>query len=259
MTSSSAPESGVRVDRPPVSAAPARSDRGPLAEVGFVVLGLVGYLLVRWYTLDRTDEATANARDVLALEESLALDLEHALQRTTVTSASWLADVATHFYVWGYLPVLVTATIWLYVRHRDHYRTLRNALLASGVVGLVIYALYPVAPPWITDDRFHDTVANASLEAFARPAGIMNELGAMPSFHCAWLTLAAAVVFTATRSRVLRVAAVAWPAFMCFAVVVTGNHWLLDLPAGLALAGLGLLAAFAVSTARRTSTGAGQG
>lgn len=205
--------------------------------------GLGGYLLVRWYTAGRTEEAVANAREVLALEQALSLDVEHAVQTATFASAPWLGHLATHFYVWGYLPVVVAATLWLYARHRDSYRTLRTALLVSGSVGLLVYALYPCAPPWISDDRFSDSVGAASLDAFARPAWIMNELGAMPSFHCAWLTLVAVVVFRAARSRLVRVLCVVWPTFMYFAVVATGNHWLLDLPAGLALAAVGLLVA----------------
>lgn len=232
---------------------PTRWRESPLVELGYVALGFAGYLLVRWYTLDRTDEAVANAREVLAVERATGLDVEHTVQSTASESAPWLVDAANHVYVWGYLPVLVAAAVWLYLRHRDAYGTLRTALLASGAVGLLVYALYPCAPPWITDDRFSDTVSSASLEAFARPAGIMNELGAMPSFHCAWLTLGAVVVFRATGSRMLRAVCVALPLAMFVAVVVTGNHWVLDIPAGLALTALGLVVALRMPVARPPS------
>ena len=38
----------------------------------------------------------------------------------------------------------------------------------------------------------------------------MNELGAIPSFHCGWLTVAAVVVWSATRSRLVRVLCVVY-------------------------------------------------
>ena len=215
----------------------------PIVELGFVALGFTGYLLVGWATADRTAEAVANAREVLALEQSLGIDVEHAAQAATSGAAPWLASLFAGVYVFGYIPVVVAGTLWLYLRHRDSYRTLRTALLASGAVGLLVYALFPCAPPWMTDARFSDTVSTASLQAFARPPGIMNEVGAMPSFHCAWLTLAACVVFTATRSAVVRGLCVVLPLAMFVAVVVTGNHWVLDVPAGLALAAFGLLVA----------------
>ena len=92
MTSTRGQESGVGVAGAPLPEARTRPDWSPLREVGFVVLVVVGYLLVRWYTLDRTEEAIANARGVLGLEESLSLDWEHAVQSTTFTSVPWLWD-----------------------------------------------------------------------------------------------------------------------------------------------------------------------
>lgn len=238
---------------------PRRVDRGLLADLGLAAGGFLLYLAVRWWTLGRTDEAVSNAGDVLALEEVLGLDVEHTVQTATYATAPWLGHAATHVYVWGYFPVLLAATAWLYLRHRDHYRTLRTALVVSGVLGLIVYALYPVAPPWISDDRFADTVADASLDVFVRPGPFMNELGAIPSFHCGWLTLAAVVVFRATRSRALRVLCVALPLAMYVSVVVTGNHWTLDVPAGLAVAALGLFVASRLPAARHTAGDPGPG
>lgn len=225
-----------------MTAGPRRA-RDLLPELGLVAGGFVGYLLVRLATVERTEEALAHAADVLALEAALGIDHEHVVQAATSQSAPWLSHLAAHFYVWGYFPVLVGAAVWLYLRHPADFRRLRTALVVSGLLGLIVYALYPVAPPWLSDDRFVDSVGEASLDAFARPGPIMNELGAIPSFHCGWLTVAAVVVFGATRSPWLRALCVVHPLLMCFAVVVTGNHWYLDIPAGLALAGAGLLAA----------------
>ena len=121
---------------------------------------------------------------------------------------------------------------------------MRNALLASGVLGLVVYAVYPCAPPWIGGgDGFTDTVAEGSFVAVARPPGVTNHLGAIPSFHVGWVILAGWVVFRIASSRTLRVLCVLYPALMGYAVISTGNHWVLDIPAGAALAALGLLVA----------------
>ena len=66
-----------------------------LPELALAAAGFAGYLLVRWATLDRTPDAVANARDVLALEEALGLDREHAIQVATFTSTPWLGHAAT--------------------------------------------------------------------------------------------------------------------------------------------------------------------
>jgi PAP2 superfamily len=216
--------------------------RDVLVELGFVAAALVLYLLVREYTDGRTGQAVANARDVLAAEQWLGVAWEHPIQDATL-AVPWLAAFVTQFYVWGYLPAVFGTLIWLFVRHRDVYRPFRNALLASGVLGMFIYAFYPCAPPWIGGEGFTDTVITDSLEGVARPEGITNHLGAIPSFHVGWVMLAAWAVFRVARSRLIRVLCIVWPAAMAYAVVATGNHWVLDIPAGAALAAVGVLVA----------------
>lgn len=215
--------------------------RGILVEVGFVVAGLACYLVVRWYTLGSTDEAISNARDVRNLERLLGLGWEHTIQDATL-SVPGLSGFFTLVYVWGYFPALAGIVVWLYLRHRESYLTMRNALLASGVVGLVVYAVYPCAPPWIGGGNgFTDTVAEGSFVSVARPPGITNHLGAIPSFHVGWVILAGLVVLRIARSWILRVLCVLYPALMAYAVVATGNHWVIDIPAGAVLAGIGVL------------------
>jgi hypothetical protein len=216
--------------------------RGVLVELGFVAAALVCYLVVRWYTLPRIDQAIANARHVLAVEQALGIDWEHTVQNATMAVPA-LNAFFTQFYVWGYFPVLLAVMVWLYLRHRHSYRRLRNRMLASGAAGLLVYAFFPCAPPWIGGTGFTDTVSGDSLGEVARPSAIANVTAAMPSFHCGWLLIAGVVVFQATSSRLLRVLAIVPPALMSYAVVSTGNHWVLDVPAGLFLAGV-VLAAF---------------
>lgn len=215
---------------------------GALPELGFVAIGLACYLAVGWYAEDRSDQAISNALDLVTVQELLGLDWEHAVQDATQT-VPWLGGFLAQFYFWGYFPTLVPTVVWLYVRHRDAYRTARNAVLLSGAVGFAVQAAYPLAPPWIVGDGFLDPVAAASVETLARPGGLANSLAAMPSFHCGWLVLVGVVVFRVTRSRTARVLCVVHPATMCLAVVATGNHWVLDIPAGAAIAVLGLLVA----------------
>jgi hypothetical protein len=217
-----------------------------LQELGFVAAALVCYLAVRWYTLDRTPEAVRHTGSLLRLERLLHLDVEHRVQDAAL-SVPGLETFLTQFYVWGYFPALLVIVVWIYRRHPPAYRRLRTALLVSGVAGLVVYATYPTAPPWIGGTGFTDTVAHGSFEGVARPHGLTNHVGAVPSFHVGWVVLVAVVLLPLLRSRVLRVLCVLHPLLMSAAVVATGNHWVLDLPAGLALAALGLAGARAVS------------
>ncbi|HEY0645118.1 MAG TPA: phosphatase PAP2 family protein, partial [Nocardioides sp.] len=148
---------------------------GVLIELAVVGVALLVNLLVRRLTLDDVEVALAHARSLLALQERLHLDWEHAAQ-SRVEDVPWLGSIAAWFYVWGYLPVVVLALVVLFVRAPHDYARLRNALLAAGIVGLPVYVLYPLAPPRLTGLGYTDTVAGSLVEGAARPVGIANEI-----------------------------------------------------------------------------------
>src|SRR5947209_13751516 len=69
-----------------------------------------------------------------------------------------------------------------------------------------------------------------------------NELAAMPSLHMAWAAWCALVLWRVSERRWVRVLALLYPCVTAFAVLATGNHFVLDLLAGLATLALALLA-----------------
>ena len=214
---------------------------GVAVEVGIVLVALVANLLARWLTLDDFDVAVDHAHSLLALERTFGLDWEHAAQ-DSVEALPWLGTFASWFYVWGYLPVVVGTLVALFVGRPNDYAFLRNALLAGGVVGLPGYVLWPLAPPRLTDLGYTDTIASSAVDAAARPVGLANEIAAMPSFHVGYLVVVSVAVWRLSCSVPLRTWCVLHPLVMCWVVLATANHWVLDLPAGLllALAGLGV-------------------
>jgi hypothetical protein len=229
---------------------------GVLIELGVVGVAVLVNVLVRWLTLDDVEVALDHAHSLLALQERLHLDWEHAAQ-DAVEAVPWLATVASWFYVWGYLPVVALALVGLFVRAPRAYARLRNALLAAGIVGLPVYVLYPLAPPRLTDLGYSDTVAASLVEDAARPVGIANEIAAMPSFHVGYLVIVCAVLWSLSRSPWVRAWCVLHPLAMCWVVLATGNHWVLDLPAGLLLGAVGLAAAGALPRMSPAPTGTG--
>lgn len=212
---------------------------GVAVEVGVVLVALIANLLARRLTLDSLDVALAHAHSILSLERTLGLDWEHAAQ-DSVDAVPWLGTVASWFYVLGYLPVVAGALVALFVIRPHDYAFLRNALLAAGIVGLPVYVLWPLAPPRLTDLGYTDTVSTSLVEGAARPVGMANEIAAMPSFHVGYLLIVSVVVWRLSRSPLLRTWCVLHPLAMGWAVLVSANHWVLDLPAGVALAAVGL-------------------
>ncbi len=225
-----------------------------LRELGIFALAYVVYFGVRAVTEGSAAAAMEHALDLIRLEQQLGIAWEQALQNAVVGSGI-LLDAANAVYIYGHWPVIIVGGILLFrYRRRDYYR-LRNVALLSGLVGLVVFALFPVAPPRLTDLPLVDTVTREA-EGYRQvvPPDLVNQYAAMPSFHAGWNVLLGFVVFLATSNRLLRALAVAGPAAMVLAVVATANHFVVDVVAGVAivLAGLALLRAIERARSGRT-------
>ena len=225
-----------------------------LRELGIFSVAYLVYFGVRAVTEGTAATAMDNAMDLIRLEQRLGIAWEGAVQDGIVGSRL-LVDAVNAVYMYGHWPVIIVTGVLLYRHRRGHYYRLRNAFLLTGVIGLAVFTLYPVAPPRLTDLPLVDTVTrNAEGYRQVLPHGLVNEYAAMPSFHAGWNVLLGIVVFQATRHLVLRALAVAGPAAMVVAVVATANHYVIDVVAGvtIVLAGLAALHATDRLRARRT-------
>jgi membrane-associated phospholipid phosphatase len=77
-----------------------------------------------------------------------------------------------------------------------------------------------------------------------------NQLAAMPSLHMAWAAWCALALWRMSSRRWVRGLALAYPCLTALAVMATGNHFALDLVAGLAALLAAALLLRAVSAAR---------
>jgi hypothetical protein len=159
----------------------------------------------------------------------------------------------TLLYAWGYWPAVVGTLVVLWRIDRRHFAIFRNALFLSGGVGLLVFAAYPAAPPRMLPG-FTDTVANSGQHFVAHPSGFTNPYAALPSFHAGWFFLAAVVLARAVaapgRRAVLRLSA----PLMSVAVLVTANHYVVDVVLGVSLS-LGALAVVSAADRRVGLTG----
>src|SRR3712207_4022728 len=114
------------------------------------------YSAGRFVAIGDVDTATENAQGVLRLEEALRLDVEHGVQ--DALDGSWLLWLLNHLYLAAQLIVVPGALALLYRRSRSHYELLRNTVLATWLVPLPIYALFPVAPPRLACIGLVDTI-----------------------------------------------------------------------------------------------------
>jgi membrane-associated phospholipid phosphatase len=227
---------------PTGSALAASARRGLLREAALVAFAIILYFGIRNLTAGSPAAAFANAGRLLDLERALGLAREEALQ-AAVTGTDALVTLANWVYIWGHWPVILSAAVVLYVHDRRRYVLLRNALFVSGALGFLFFALFPVAPPRLLPLELVDTVTEQSHAYRAlQPPGLTNQYAAFPSLHAGWNLLVGIVVFSATTRLAVRAFAVASPLAMAFAVVVTANHFLVDVVAGavVVLVGLGV-------------------
>ena len=130
--------------------------------------------------------------------------------------------------------------VWLVWRHHDAFRRLRDGMLVSGFLGMMVFVTYPVAPPRLFDLGLVDTVTESS-EAYRylQPPAFVNQYAAMPSLHAGWDLLVGLAILGAAATVGLKAVGVLMPVLMMWAVVATANHFVLDVVAGLALALIG--------------------
>ena len=204
-------------------------------QAGWVVLGIFVYFWVRHLTEGSRAIAVDHAHDIVGLERRWGIAVEDDLQDLVAPSET-LRTLANWVYIWGHWPVIVVVMVWLAWRHRREFLRLRDAMLLSGAVGMVVFATYPVAPPRLADGYMIDTVTQHS-QAYRvlQPPIFTDQYAAMPSLHAGWDLLVGIAVYTAASTTILRVVGVAMPVLMMLAVVATANHYVLDVVAGVAL------------------------
>lgn len=213
-------------------------------EIGLVGLGFLLYFLVRGAVLDRELQALENALWIIDLQKTLGVYIEPDVNQWAADSAL-LARLFNFVYFWLDFPLIVAVGLVMFWRQRHSYTLLRDALLLSGGIALVLYWTLPVTPPRLLESHgFIDTLErydHLSYQAQSM-APFVNPYAALPSLHVGWALILMLVVIGATSQFTLRWGSAAVLVLQSVAVVATANHYILDGVAGalVSLVGLGL-------------------
>jgi membrane-associated phospholipid phosphatase len=181
------------------------------------------------------------------------LDFEHrathhvfelTLQQFAVSS-----EVLGKLVAWTYwnseFTVVGLALLWVYLRRHDGFARFRNAIIGANLVGLIGYVVLPTAPPRMFPSLgFIDHHTNGVVELAGNP------YAAMPSLHAADALIVGVVLASLVRRRVWKVLWLVWPLWVWFAVMATGNHFWLDVLAGIFLAVVALVVVYRVPARR---------
>ncbi|MDQ3044285.1 MAG: phosphatase PAP2 family protein [Chloroflexota bacterium] len=214
-----------------------------LREILIVAIAVLVYFSVRGVMNAHETTALANAERLIAFEQRIGLFWEHTIQSETLELSS-MATIANWVYIWGHWPVIAATMLWLLFRHRNVVRVYRNAMLISGVIGVICFALFPVAPPRLIDGwGFVDTVTLQSRAyRVLQPPSMTNQFAAMPSLHFGWNLLMGIAIWRHAHGRLPRLFGALMPVVMFAAIILTANHYFVDGLAGMivAVTGLGL-------------------
>jgi membrane-associated phospholipid phosphatase len=203
-------------------------------DAAVVASGVATYFGVRGLTAGDAEVAREHARDILRIEKELGLDVEAGVQSVLV-DIDLLTTLANWVYIWGHWPVIAVTMVWLALRDRRIFLRLRNAMIASGLMGLCVYTTYPVAPPRLAGMGFVDTITEQSQSyRVLQPPAFVNQYAAMPSLHVGWDLLVGLALVAAASSLALRTVGRLMPVVMGAATVLTANHYVLDILVGAA-------------------------
>jgi hypothetical protein len=226
-----------------------------VARLGVLFVSLMLYSWFRkTYFQQPADEAYANALEIIDWQRRLGI----AVTRVELPMQQWVLDRSSlvdffNFYYRNFKPALyISAIVCLILAPKD-FRSIWRMFMIATLIALPWYAIYPLAPPRFMDSfgyPFVDTLAVfGGVQSTADGAGGANQFAAMPSMHIGWSTFAALWIAAALpRWRIGTVIGGLHLALMCVTVIVTGNHYVLDIVGGFTVAGSAMLIGWLLSS-----------
>jgi len=199
---------------------------------------LAAYQVARGLADRDPTRAFANGWRVIDAEQRLAGLGELTLQGWT-QSSKVLETLVSWTYWNSEFTVMGLALLWVYFRRNERFTRFRNTILLANVLGLVGYVFLPTAPPrFFTSIGFSDTLDH--MGGLNHGSGLIelasNPYAAMPSLHAADALIVGVILASAVRRPIGRALWLLWPVWVWFAVMATGNHFWLDVLAGIVLA-----------------------
>jgi hypothetical protein len=170
-----------------------------------------------------TGDAYRRARWIEHVDRYLPLPSERTMQHLILGHRT-IMETANLYYAAMHMTMMLTFLIWLFVRHRDQYRPVRQ-VMAWTTLGCLLVQLVPVAPPRMLPG-YVDTGRLTDQSVYSHGLAI-DQLSAMPSVHVAWAVIVGYYAWRISPSR-WRWLGPAHTVITVLVVVVTANHWWLD-------------------------------
>ncbi len=204
----------------------------PALEVGLYLGCYLVYWLTRGLLFDESI-ARVNAQRVISIERSLGIFLEPAWQGWITDQGPGLLIFFNWVYIITYWPIILGMGLALYLLRPYKYYYYRNVLLLNLLLAWSFFLLLPVAPPFKSVPVILDSIQTYGLTFYGSPqmTAFYNTNAALPSLHFSW-TAIFGVLFYRSMTGWRKYLGILYPMLTFSAIVVTGNHFILDAALG---------------------------
>ncbi len=213
-------------------------------EICLILGSYLAYVLSRGAIYpDHGSIGLVNAERIVTAERALGVFWEPVWQSWVLAYAQPLATFLNWTYIFTYWPIIIVAGLVLYLGNRAKYYYYRTVVAINLVFALLIFMVFPVTSPFNLTGYFVNTIQQLGPAFYGSPemGAFYNTHAAMPSLHFSWTVILGALFFRSFKGW-FKVAGVAYPVATFLAIIITGNHFILDAVVG----GMLAVAAFAV-------------
>jgi|TARA_B100000809_G_scaffold62766_1_gene59523 hypothetical protein len=218
-----------------------RANRAALSEISLYIGAYFVYVFTRGLVhSDTRAVGLVNGEKIVSLQRDLGFLWEPGWQSWALENVEALVITMNWVYIITYWPVILVAALILFVRKRQDYNFYRSVVFINLAGALVTFMVFPVASPFaIPSVELIDSIQEFGPKSYGSEgmASYYNISAAMPSLHFSW-TVIVGVLFWRSFPGGYRFIGLAYPFLTFFAIVLTGNHFILDAIAGGVLAGL---------------------
>jgi hypothetical protein len=184
-------------------------------------------------------QATTNAHRVISVERFFGLFHEANIQHWFLHYRE-LIRLCDDYYGTIHFVAAVAVLVLLFFRYPARYRLWRNTLAITTGLALIGFSFFPLLPPRLLPPGygFVDTlrVVGGLWNFSSGPVNdVSNQYAAMPSLHTAWSAWCAVALIPLIRPLWGKVLVLLYPAVTIFCIIVTANHYIADVIAGILL------------------------
>ena len=229
-------DSGIELTRSWRGALPA-GGRDALRQFLILLACYAVYDVARVLVRGHEAVAMANALAIINAEKALHIYVEPAIQ-TMASHVHVLVEFMDWFYSSVHLPATMLILVWIYLYRHETFAFFRNVFLTMNLLAITIFAMLPVAPPrLVPTSGVVDTLYLYSTTSYR--SGVLsfvtNQYAALPSLHIGYALFLSLTVYLLTANRLARALALVYPFVVLSAIIITGNHYVLDAVAGAAV------------------------